>query len=193
MEANEPERSVWYAMRATYSRNLEAKRLLEGMESAIETFIPMHYAIRIRNGRKKREFVPVIRDLLFVHTTPSLIKRLKKRIPYLIFLTEARGDQNIPIIVPDEQMRRFIAVANTYDDRLIYLSPDEIASAAGVRVRIHGGLFDGQEGSLLKLKKFRSKRVVIVIRDIIAVALDAIRPDLLEVIPDSMDRIRCRE
>ena len=53
------ETEVWFAMRATYRRELEAMHLLE--KANIGCFIPMQYKISICRGRKVRALVPVIR------------------------------------------------------------------------------------------------------------------------------------
>ena len=58
------ETEVWFAMRATYRRELEAMHLLE--KANLGCFIPMQYKISIRRGRKVRALVPVIRNLVFV-------------------------------------------------------------------------------------------------------------------------------
>ena len=63
------ETEVWFAMRATYRRELEAMHLLE--KANIGCFIPMQYKISICRGRKVRALVPVIRNLVFVHARPS--------------------------------------------------------------------------------------------------------------------------
>lgn len=56
------ETEVWFAMRATYRRELEAMHLLE--KANLGCFIPMQYKISIRRGRKVRALVPVIRNLV---------------------------------------------------------------------------------------------------------------------------------
>ena len=48
------ETEVWFAMRATYRRELEAMHLLE--KANIGCFIPMQYKISICRGRKVRAF-----------------------------------------------------------------------------------------------------------------------------------------
>ena len=52
------EKMQWFAMRATYRRGMQIKALLD--KEGINNFIPMRYEVRIRNGRKRRELVPVI-------------------------------------------------------------------------------------------------------------------------------------
>ena len=86
------------------------------------------------------------------------------------------------IIIPDNEMRRFIAVAGTYSDQLLYFQPEEVNLSKGTKVRITGGDFEGQEGIFLKVKGARDRRVVIEIQGVIAVAMATIHPELIEVI-----------
>ena len=172
------ETEVWFAMRATYRRELEAMHLLE--KANLGCFIPMQYKISIRRGRKVRALVPVIRNLVFVHARPSEVQRFKSQITYLQYITDTRSGQKI--IIPDHDMQRFIAVAGTYNDHLLYFQPEELNLSKGMKVRITGGDFEGQEGVFLKVKGARDRRVVIAIQGIIAVAMATIHPDLIEVI-----------
>ena len=150
------ETEVWFAMRATYRRELEAMHLLE--KANIGCFIPMQY----------------------VHARPSEVQRFKSQITYLQYITDTRSGQKI--IIPDHDMQRFIAVAGTYNDHLLYFQPEELNLSKGTKVRITGGDFEGQEGVFLKVKGARDRRVVIAIQGIIAVAMATIHPDLIEVI-----------
>ena len=88
------------------------------------------------------------------------------------------------IIVSDDQMRQFIAVAGTYDEHLIFFSPDEVNLRRGTKVRITGGDFEGYEGVFVKLKGARDRRVVISLQGVIAMAMATISPDLIEVIEE---------
>ena len=177
MEADK-EIEIWYAMRATYRREPDAMRLLE--KEKMGCFIPMQYKISIKKGKKVRALVPVIRNLVFVHARPSEVQRFKSQITYLQYITDTRSGQKI--IIPDHEMQRFIAVAGTYNDHLLYFQPEELNLSKGTRVRITGGDFEGQEGLFLKVKGARDRRVVIEIQGVIAVALATIHPDLIEVI-----------
>ena len=101
-------------------------------------------------------------------------------ISYLQYITDTRSGQKI--IISDGEMQRFIAVAGTYNDHLMYFQPDELNLSKGTKVRITGGDFEGQEGIFVKVKGARDRRVVIEIQGVIAVALATIHPDLIEVI-----------
>ena len=134
------EKMQWFAMRATYRRGMQIKALLD--KEGINNFIPMRYEVRIRNGRKRRELVPVISDLIFVHSVQSELQKVKFKLPYFQYMIDIRNGQKI--IVPDDQMRQFIAVAGTYDEHLIFFSPDEVNLRRGTKVRITGGVCKGE-------------------------------------------------
>ncbi|RGV50595.1 UpxY family transcription antiterminator [Bacteroides intestinalis] len=173
----EKESEIWYAMRATYRREPDAVRLLQSEN--LDCFVPMQYKISIKKGKKIRILVPVIHNLIFVHACPSDLKRVKSKVSYLQYITDTRSGQKI--IVPDNQMKRFIAVAGTYNDHLLYFQPEELNLSKGSKVRITGGEFEGQEGIFLKVKGARDRRVVVEIQGVIVVAMATIHPDLIEV------------
>ena len=165
----------WYAMRATYRRELEAMSRLKA--ASLGCFVPMQYHFRLRHGRRVKELVPVVRNLLFVYARPAELRRVKDELPYLQYITDTRSHEKI--IIPDVQMRHFIAAAGTYSDQLLYFRPEEVNLSKGTRVRVTGGDFAGREGVFVKVKGARDRRVVIAIEGVIAVALATIHPDLI--------------
>lgn len=66
----EKESEIWYAMRATYRRELDAMRLLE--KEKLGCFIPMQYKISVKKGKKVRVLMPVIHNLVLF--MPVLLK-----------------------------------------------------------------------------------------------------------------------
>lgn len=172
---------VWFAMRVTYRRELAIKQMLD--EATVENFIPMRYEVRTVHDKKMRLYVPAIHNLIFVHCSESRLREVKSRCSALQFMMRPIDGTRRPIIVPDDQMERFIRVAGTNDNKNLYFLPEELDLAKGTRIRVHGGVFDGIEGIFLKVKGARSKRVVVQIQGVMAVAAE-IAPDLLEVLPD---------
>ena len=154
------EKMQWFAMRATYRRGMQIKALLD--KEGINNFI--------------------ISDLIFVHAVQSELQKVKFKLPYFQYMIDIRNGQKI--IVPDDQMRQFIAVAGTYDEHLIFFSPDEVNLRRGTKVRITGGDFEGYEGVFVKVKGARDRRVVISLQGVIAMAMATISPDLIEVIEE---------
>ena len=49
---NDEENIVWFAMRAPFCKELEAKRLLD--KQAIENFVPMCYKVFEKNNKKRK-------------------------------------------------------------------------------------------------------------------------------------------
>lgn len=177
-ETNDSE--TWFAMSAPFRKELAAKSQLE--RRFIESFVPMHYAIRTRGGRKSREEVPAINNLIFVRSTKERLQDAKNEIGFLQYLTRRENGRNVPIIVPDDQMQRFMAVARMRNEKVVYLRPEEVNLERGTNVRILGGPFDGVEGIFVKVQGRRNRRVVVMVEGIAAVATAEIEPDLIEVI-----------
>lgn len=181
MNSNDDDRIVWFAMSAPYRRELKAKERLEGM--GIESFVPMTKTIVERRGTKRRETVPAIHNLIFVHTTKNIIKQAKQGIEYLQYRTKPCNGKSTPIIVPDREMEQFIAITNARMEEITYLQPDEIDIKKGTKVRIHGGTFNGTEGIFVKIKGKRNRRVVVLIEGLAAVAINAeLSPDIIEIL-----------
>ena len=172
---------VWFAMSAPYRRELKAMDYLQA--KGIECFIPMvNTMLQKRNGTKSRQLIPAIHNLIFVHTSKSIIQELKRGVDYLQYRTTPKNGKNVPIIVPDRQMQQFITVTQTANEELIYLRPEEVDLRKGTQVRLHGGAFDGTEGIFIKLRGKLRPRVVILIQGVAAVAMAEISTDYIEVI-----------
>lgn len=172
----------WFAMSAPFRRELDAQKLLD--EMSIESFIPMAYKVIMRKGKKKREWCPVVSNLIFVHATRKCIQEVKTyRIPFLQYLTKSDEGRNLPLVVPNNQMEQFMRASQIKNEKIVYLTAHELDRlGTGVRVRILGGPFDGIEGVFQRVQGCRSKRVVVVLQGILAIVLSEICLDLLEVL-----------
>lgn len=122
--------------------------------------------------------VPILGNLIFVYSEPSKIREFKKKLPYLQYITNTRTHEKI--IVPENQMERFIAVCGSHQEQLIWLKPEEIDLKKGQPVRITGGEFEGFEGVFLKVRGARDRRVVIEIKGVVAVAMATVHPSLIK-------------
>jgi transcription antitermination factor NusG len=118
--------------------------------------------------------IPVVRDLIFVLGDKETVQEAKSRIPYLHYIVRPAEGKNLPVEVPEEQMQQFIAVCNEMDDRADLLSGEEAHFEVGERVEVVSGAFKGCRGSLVKIEGKRSKRFVVAIDGIIAVAVSGI-------------------
>ena len=180
-DINRLEEPAWFAMSATFGRELKAKTFLESKQ--VKCFVPMRYEIvKDKTQGKIRKLVPAINNLIFVYTTKERIQALKSVAGYLQYLTKPVGGKNIPIIVPEYQMQQFMTICDTYNENLIYLSLDEINLKEGTPVRIIGSVFDGVEGTFVKVNKSRKKSVVVMIQGLTAVMIAEFEDGYLQVL-----------
>lgn len=132
----------WYPLRVTYSRELQLKEVLDA--ECIENFIPMHYEYVKQGERKIRKLVPVVHNLVFVHSSFACIDRVKQSLGSSLSVRYIIDrETNRPLIVPDSQMHSFIAVSGNYEEQIVYLDPALTSLRKGDRVRIIGGVFEG--------------------------------------------------
>ncbi len=174
----EPEAKVWYAIRVTFNREMKVKDDLD--LRGIESFIPMKYVMGTRRGRRVKKLVPSIHNLIFFHIEPSLMKEYKAttKLPIRYIMNPATKK---PVVVPEQEMKNFIAVAGTYEEQLEYITPKPGQFTRGDKVRILGGPFEGAEGVLQRVKG--DSRVIVTIKGLVAVATTTIHPSLLEKLP----------
>lgn len=170
----------WYVLRA-YKKERLAEQLLSGADG-LPHFIAKHYTLRTFHGRRQRVLSPAIPSLVFVHASRESIQAFKERHPLLQYVMWQKSTGPAFLVVPDKEMDAFIRVASQYEEDILYFSPDEIDLRKGMRVRIHGGAFDQVEGTLLKVKGKRRKRVVIKLEHVTAIAAAEIEPELIEVL-----------
>ena len=159
-------------MRATYGRNLMAQRALD--LDKIESFVPMRKRTTKVGRRVKVDLIPVVRDLIFVLGERETVQEAKSRIPYLHYIVRPAEGKNIPVEVPEGQMQQFIAVCNEMDDGAELFSGEEAHFEVGERVEVVDGSFKGHQGLLVKIEGKRSKRFVVAIDGVIAVAVSGI-------------------
>jgi transcription antitermination factor NusG len=174
---NENAEMHWYAVRVTYSRELFFKDYLDA--EGIENYIPMRYEYVVRKERRLRKLVPAVHNLVFVRSTRERMDEIKNKpgmnIP-IRYIMDRETRQ--PIVIPDSQMRSFIAVSGTYDQAVLYLEPTELNLSQGTRVRITGGIFEGVEGVFVRVR--HDRRVVVNIEGVMAVATTFVHASLVE-------------
>lgn len=171
----------WYVMRV-YKREAQAEEALKS-SYGLEYFIAKMYKVRTYHGKKTRVLTPAIPNVIFVHSNRKGIREFKEYFSGLqyCFRRNVEG-REYPLVVADKDMSAFITIARQMEEDIVYHNPDEIQLEKGDRVRVHGGPFDGLEGTLLKIKGKRSKRVVVKLDGLVAISAAEISPDLIEVI-----------
>ena len=170
----------WFAMRASYKRELVARDYLVG--KGIEVFVPMKREIKVVRGIKRKLTVPAINSLIFVYAKKEVLQQAKFGVEYLQYLTRKQDGQNIPIIVPERQMEQFRQVVEDDTIDKIYYAPGELNIDKGTKVRVHGGPMDGVEGVLLKVKGKRARQFTMEVEGTIALSTNVENFHLVEVV-----------
>lgn len=174
------EQKRWYVMRDLKRPNakVSAFGLLE--KAALEVFTPREWRVRFLNGKRCRELVAVLPDLLFAHASRRDLDPYVERISTLQY-RYLRGGYCRPMVVPDAEMERFIRAVSLSDEPRYYL-PGEISDAmCNRRIRIVGGPFSGYEGQLLSVRGSKVRRLLVELAGFLSVAVE-IRPEMIEVL-----------
>lgn len=169
----------WYAIRVTYGREMKFQALLN--EAGFETFIPMTIKKVERDGRKEGVHAPAVSNLCFVKAEQQEIyeyfRGLGEACPARFIWDKATRD---PIIVPAKAMEDFITVSRTMLDDAIYLTEISSKLREGNKVRVLEGPFAGVEGRVVRIR--RSRRILVELPGMLAVAATFIPSDNLEII-----------
>lgn len=174
----------WYVMRV-YKRELQAEEALNSAYG-LEHFVPKMFSTRTRHGKEERVLKPSIPGIVFVHANRKEIHRFKEYFPVMqYFYQKCHIGLEKPLTVPDKEMQNFILIAQQMLQDISYHDPDEIQLCKGDKVRITGGVFEGLEGTLLRVKGKRSKRVVVKIEGVVAISSAEIQKDFIERIEDT--------
>ena len=172
---------VWFPMRVTYSRELKIKVELDRLK--IENFIPMTYKLMDADtDHPHRELVPAINNLIFVHSTQERISYLKQKNevlePLRYILDQTAQEAHTIMTVKDREMENFMRVASKTDDSVMFLNDENVVGKEGKHVQIIGGVFEGVEGVIRRVK--RCKRVVVELKGIAGVAIAFVPAALLK-------------
>ncbi|MDR0604521.1 MAG: UpxY family transcription antiterminator [Bacteroidales bacterium] len=180
---------LWYVLFAANGKAEKIKPYLEAV--AIEYFFPLYYKERkLKDSERcRRVLYPLLSNLIFVKSSKEILNpvlndvKLKLNISSDLYYRDL-ADRKI-IVVPEDQMMNFIAVAGNEKEQVIYLSNDEVKLKKGAKVRIIGGAFEGVEGELLKIKG--DKRLVVSIPNLFSVATAFIPTHFVQVLEDTIE------
>lgn len=171
----------WFVIYAKSEKKIE--KALNDEEFQLHYFIPKQYVIRKYHNKPQRELVPLIPHLVFIRATYKQVEAFHHiYFNDTYYVTRRIDGQRKILTVPENQMNEFIELAKHYEHELLYFKPDEIHLEKGKRVRVIGGPFNGVVGTLIKVKGKRSKRIVVKINDVAAIASAEIDAEYIELI-----------
>ncbi len=172
MVNSEEEKEIcWYAMRDFTRPNakMPAYKLLA--QEGLEVFTPMKECLRIKNGGRIRENVPILHDLLFVHGIREDIDPIVERTETLQYRYK-KGFQRTPITIEENEMQRFIHAVRTSNQPKYYLPGELTPDMYGLQVHIVGGPLDTFDGKLLKLRGTKKKYLIVELQGLLSVGVE---------------------
>ena len=168
----------WYALRATYSRELKVQTLLN--ERGIRTFVPMMWRKRTIDGKQENKLVPAVSGLCFVYWTKTeidmFIRSFGDSRPVNYYWDRTT---NSPLTIPEKAMEDFITVASSIDEDLIYLTEISEKLREGQTVEVIEGPFNGVKGKIVRIKK--NRRVLVELPGFLAVTTNYLSPRSLKI------------
>lgn len=178
MSDNNEER-VWFSIGCT-SLQKELKVRDDARQYGLEAFVPLTYEVKSYRGQKHRILVPAISRLLFVKGTLDEVKDYIQHAHYVVFIRKSTfSNKEDYLTVPTKAMEDFIAVTENHEEHVTYFRPEEISLQAGDKIRIKGGLYDGREGIIMRIKGKRNRHLVVQIPGILIAAVE-LSPEMVE-------------
>ncbi len=175
------DKELWYVMRDLKRPNTKYPAYKQLQELGFEVFIPMKWFLVIQKGKRIRKKMPVIQDLLFVHTICDKLDPIIRKTPTLQY-RYARGDAfRNPMTVRESDMERFIQAVNASDDLTYYLPGELPPDKYGRTVRIVGGSLNGYEGKLLTVRGSKVKRLIVELQGFFSVGVE-VNPEYIQVL-----------
>lgn len=178
MSANREEQ-IWYSLGCTIQQR-ELRVRDDVRKYGLEAFVPLRYTVKTVRGQKQRALVPALSGLIFAKGTLEEVKDYLLEAHYPVYIRRSTfSNKEDYLTVPTKEMEDFIAVTESHEEHVTYFRPEEISLQAGDRIRIKGGLYDGREGVIMRIKGKRNRQLVVQIPGFIAAAVE-ISPDMLE-------------
>ncbi len=183
MENNEEK--IWFSIGCT-SLQKELKVRDDARRYGLEAFVPLTYVVKTQRGQKHRALVPAISKLLFVKGTLEEVKDYILHAHYVVFIRKSTfSNKEDYLTVPTKAMEDFIAVTEHHEEHVTYFRPEEISLQEGDMIRIKGGIYDGREGIIMRIKGKRNKHLVVQIPGMLIAAIE-LSPEMIETAPSAM-------
>ncbi len=169
----------WFCLGCT-SPQRELKVRDDVRRYGLEAFVPLKYEVKKRRHQEQRALIPAIAGLMFAKGTLEELKEYVSRSQFTVYLKKSTfSNKEDYLTVPTKAMDDFIAVTVNHEAKISYFKPEEIKLQAGDKIRVKGGIYDGKEGVIMRIKGKRNKHLVVQIPGLLAAAVE-MTPDLIE-------------
>ena len=172
---------LWYAIKCTSPRH-ELKVRDDARRYGLQSFVPLKYEVKKVKGREQRMLVPAITQLIFVKGTLEEVKGYLANAHFVVYIQRSTFTNHKEYLtIPTQAMENFIAVIEHHEEHVTYFSPQEIRLNVGDQIRVKGGIYDGREGVIMRIKGKRNRHLVVQIPGILIAAIE-MSPDMIELL-----------
>ena len=178
----------WFAIGCVSSKK-ELKVRDDIRNYGLEAFVPLKYNIKTIRQQKHRALVPAIPGLMFAKGSLEQLKEyIEDHAHFPVYLRKSTfSNKEDYLTVRTKDMEEFIAVTEDHEAHITYFRPEEINLQAGDRIRVKGGIYDGKEGIVMRIKGKRNKHLVVQIPGMLVAAVE-MKPELVELSSSSERR-----
>lgn len=176
----------WFVLRATYGRTEKALGYFQAKN--VETYLPMHYVVKIVNGNRKLIKEPLLPNIIFAYMTREktyeFVKKPALTASWIKYYTdktkpvEPETGKNPPVIIPDNEMTNFIKLTSVNSEHIMVLPPKRCHFKKDDLVRIIEGPFTGVVGRVGRAAG--QQRVFVVLEGLCNVATAYIPNDFIQ-------------
>ena len=176
----------WFVLRATYGRTEKALGYFQAKN--VETYLPMHYVVKIINGNRKLIKEPLLPNIIFAYMTREktyeFVKKPALTASWIKYYTdktkpvEPETGKNPPVIIPDNEMTNFIKLTSVNSEHIMVLPPKRCHFKKDDLVRIIEGPFTGVVGRVGRAAG--QQRVFVVLDGVCNVATAYIPTDFIQ-------------
>ncbi len=169
----------WYSVGCA-SPQKELKVRDDARQKGLEAFVPLVYQVKTHKKQKYRALVPALPGLMFIKGTENEVKDYMNKSLFPVYMRKSTFTNKEEFLtIPTQAMENFIAVTEKNEEHITYFRPEEISLQAGDRIIVKGGLYDGREGIIMRIKGKRNKHLVVQIPGVLIAAVE-IKPELVE-------------
>ena len=170
----------WFCVGCT-SAQKELKVRDDARKAGLEAFVPLKYTVKTKMHHKERALVPVLSGLIFIKGTEGEVKDyIANKAHYTVYIRKSTfSNREDYLTVSLKAMENFIAVIENHEAHITYFKPEEIKLQTGDQIRIKGGIYDGKEGIIMRIKGKRNKHLVVQIPGLLVAAVE-MEPDLVQ-------------
>lgn len=183
MTENLPHQKQWFALRDLKRANAKLPGYKQLSQAGFDVFTPLQTRLVVREGKRVRESVPFISDLLFVFSTRDELDPVIASTASLQYRFVKGNGYGKPLVVRTIDMDRFItAVRSMSSPRYVQLS-EITPSMCGAQIRIVGpGPLNGYEGFILKVRGSHKKRLLLELKGFLGVIVEISDTDYIQLL-----------